>query len=104
MILQQDMTDLNKKYNTLFSYLQGKMDKEMMKVINAERVGNEYPTKGWEVQFNALLYVYTLNYLASNSQTIEYWKEKLKFDQINICYKRTGLDLNTLLTTLDVYN
>lgn len=101
MILKKELTQLNIDYNILFVELKSKYWNELYKAIKLESVGGKYDLTKWLLVQNAIVYIITLKMLVDESQTWDYWKEYLNYEEIKTCYLKHNINLDHLISLIE---
>ena len=104
MVYPLNLPEENKIYNAGLLIYRQKIIVELKQIVQKEAVGNKPNAKKLKEYFAALNYSYTLFILSKESQTLDFWKDKLNFTKIKDCYLKKDINLETLLTTMQNAN
>lgn len=85
-------------YNDMFLILEQRIIKQHQLIAKMEGIGNEPDLKKLEKYLYALNYSYLL-YSLTDFQTIDYWKDRLSYEEIKSCFLSDNIDLDSLINT-----
>lgn len=100
LILGVDVPTDGLVYNDMFLLLEQKIIQQHQLIAKAEGIGKEPDLKKLEKYLFALNYCYLLYTLKNQFGTLQYWKDRLGYDELRACFLTANIDLDNLLNTI----